>query len=282
LQDQGDPRAPAGRPSLLSPGEQAEPDRQRILTTLDGTAKRPAPSAPDHVQARRGRRGLAWGGAAVAVLAIGAALFAVSEDGEHAAEPVQVAVAPASGKTVVTPAAAPVAPVAPVAPSATAETSAPHVAVTPAVISDSPEAPPANPLADMAPVPAAVATRTHAAKPRDTLTRALEKPASKAHADGTQRKAEQTRPVAKKAKEPAVKRRAQGEADSDVVLLAALMSHMQPPRRKATLADQLQICKQYNAVGEEQCRARVCSTADPKEAACKKAPAPLERLQSDS
>jgi type IV secretory pathway VirB10-like protein len=279
LQDQGDPRAPAGRPSLLSPGEQAEPDRQRILTTLDGTAKRPAPSAPDRVQARRGRRGWAWGGAAVAVLAIGATLFAVSEDGEHAAEPVQVAVAPASGKTVVTPAAAPVAPVAP---SATAETSAPHLAVTPAVISDSPEAPPANPLADMAPVPAAVATRTHAAKPHDTLTRALEKPASKAHADQRQRKAEQTRPVAKKAKDPAVKRRAQGEADSDVVLLAALMSHMQPPRRKATLADQLQICKQYNAVGEEQCRARVCSTADPKEAACKKAPAPLERLQSDS
>lgn len=279
MQDQGDPRARAGRPSLLSPGEQAEPDRQRILTTLDGTAKRPAPSAPDHVQPRRSRRVWVWGGAAVAVLAIGAGMFAVSEDGEHAAEPVQVAVATAPVKTVAAPAAAVTAPAAP---SPTAETPAPHKAPAPALISDSPEAPPTNPLADMAPVPAAVTPRTHAAKPHDTLTRALEKPASRAHAAEAPRKAEQARAEAKKAKEKAVKRRAQGEADSDVVLLAALMSHMQPPRRKATLADQLQICKQYNAVGEEQCRARVCSAADPKEAACKKAPASLERLQSDS
>jgi hypothetical protein len=280
LQDQGDSRAPAGRPSLLSPGEQAEPDRQRILTTLDGTAKRPAPSAPARAQSRRTLRGWAWGGAAVAVLAIGATLFAVSEDGEHPAEPVRVAVATAPVK----PDAAQTA--TPAAPSRVAEAAAPHEAPTPAVIGDSPETPPANPLADMAPASpsasAPVAIRTHAAKPHDTLTRALEKPAPKKHADGPQRKAEQTKPAAKKAKEPAVKRRAQGEADSDVVLLAALMSHMQPPRRKATLADQLQICKQYNAVGEEQCRARVCNAADPKEAACKKAPAPLERLQSDS
>ena len=282
MQDQDDHRARTGRPSLLSPGEQAEPDRQRILTTLDGTAKRPAPSAPDRVQTRPGRRGWAWGGAAVAALAIGAGLFALSEDGEHAAGPVQVAMAPAPAKTSVAPAAAAAAPAA--APSTTAETPAPQDAATPAAISDSREAPPANPLADMAPAPAPapVSSRAHAAKPHDTLTRALEKPAARTHAAAAPRKAEQAKPVAKKTTEKAVKRRAAGEADSDVVLLAALMSHMQPSRKKATLADQLQICKQYNAVGEEQCRARVCGAADPKEAACKKAPASLERLQSDS
>jgi hypothetical protein len=59
------------------------------------------------------------------------------------------------------------------------------------------------------------------------------------------------------------------EADSDVVLLAALVSHIEPKKGKATPAEQLEACRRYNAAGEAQCRARVCASADRKEAGCR-------------
>ena len=74
------------------------------------------------------------------------------------------------------------------------------------------------------------------------------------------------------AQEKRTKPRAEREPDSDVVLLAALMSHMEPANRKATPAQQLEACRRYNAAGEAQCRARVCEKAGRKEAACKRAP----------
>jgi hypothetical protein len=45
---------------------------------------------------------------------------------------------------------------------------------------------------------------------------------------------------------------------------------MEPKRGKATPAEQLEACRRYNAAGEEQCRARVCAAAGPKEPACKR------------
>jgi hypothetical protein len=131
----------------------------------------------------------------------------------------------------------------------------------------------ANPLADMAPPPAPVADV------REPVTRAPERPArhkargekaerKEAHArrkqsDGTREKAK-TRLAERHPKARTVR-----EADSDVVLLAALVSHIEPKKGKATPAEQLEACRRYNAAGEAQCRARVCASADRKEAGCR-------------
>lgn len=131
------------------------------------------------------------------------------------------------------------------------------------------ESSPVNPLADMTPVPAPASARTRGAAPLDPLTQALEDKAVRhSHAAKPQRKAEPAKPAQVKARKKAAPQRVKREPDSDVVLLAALMSHMGTRNKKATLAEQLDTCKRYNAAGEAQCRARVCGAADRKETAC--------------
>jgi hypothetical protein len=133
-------------------------------------------------------------------------------------------------------------------------------APAPAVLRDepaAPEVPMANPLAGMAAPPAPERHKAHAAKAGK----------KEAHAKAAHRKAHET------AQEKRTKPRAEREPDSDVVLLAALMSHMEPANRKATPAQQLEACRRYNAAGEAQCRARVCEKAGRKEAACRRVPA---------
>jgi hypothetical protein len=130
-----------------------------------------------------------------------------------------------------------------------------------------PQAAVPNPLSELA--------ATHAPKPGhgDTLTRALETPSKKdahAHKEAAQRKPEPARvAAAKPAKDKPAKPKRRPEQDNDVVLLAALMSHMQTPNRKATVAERLQVCKGYNSAGEAQCRARVCAGVAASEPTCK-------------
>jgi hypothetical protein len=240
LQHQDDRPVRGGRPSLLSPDEQAAPERQGILSSLDGMPA-PAHSARAALGPRPRSRALAWGVAAVGAIVAGVALFMFG-GGEQRAPAVAVAA------VADVPRAAPVTPVAMPAPAAPAA----------AVLRDEPAAPDlpmANPLAEMA-APAPERHKTHAAKAEH----------KEAHAKAAHRKAHET------AQEKRAKPRAEREPDSDVVLLAALMSHMDPANRKATPAQQLEACRRYNAAGEEQCRARVCEKAGRKEAACRRVP----------
>ncbi|MFS2027333.1 hypothetical protein [Massilia sp. CT11-137] len=256
MQHQGDRPVRGGRPSLLSPEEQPVQERQGILSSLDGMpGQAAAASGP-----RPRSRALAWGGVAAGVVAVCGALFLFGGSDERsvpAAAPVQVAAAPATPS--VTPVALP----------------APAPAPAAAVLHDEPAAPVepmTNPLADMVPaVPAPHKER--AAKPEKSArvekAERKEAHAKVAHAKAQERAQERAREAAKD-KKAKTKPGAVREQDSDVVLLAALIGHMEPKRGKATPAEQLASCRRYNAAGEEQCRARVCAAAGPKEPACKR------------
>jgi len=265
LQDQDDRPARAGRPSLLSSAAQAdlraEPERQRILSALDGAGGPPA-GAPVRAARPRGR-GWMWSGTVLAGLAAVALVVFVTHDGEEA-DPVAHRVA-----------APVVASAAPAAPATLKTEAVAAEGVTPTPVPAPPEAPartgidptPANPLADMAPAP----VPAHAHARADTVTQALEnRPAHRSPAARPQREVKRTTVAQAKPVHKAARQRAQDEADSDVVLLAALMSHMDTRNRKATVAERLDTCKRYNAAGEAQCRARVCA-AEHKDPACRKA-----------
>ncbi|MES2165060.1 MAG: hypothetical protein V4476_28220 [Pseudomonadota bacterium] len=74
---------------------------------------------------------------------------------------------------------------------------------------------------------------------------------------------------------PAKDKPAAKQPDNDVTLITALMAHLQtrpPVKKTSTPAEQLKTCKQYNAAGEEQCRARLCAADAKKEPECKAAP----------
>jgi hypothetical protein len=259
LQHQGDRPVRADRPSLLSPDEQAAPERQGILSSLDGMGAQPR-AAP---RPRPRSRALAWGLAGAGAIVAGAALFLLTGGEERHAPAVAVAAAPGVATVAVTVAEAPRA--TPLTPVSLPEP-APQTA---AVLRDEPAAPvepepePAgpmpNPLADMAVPPVPEHHKAHATK-ADKAER------KEAHAKAAHRKARET------AQAKRSKPRAARAQDSDVVLLAALMSHIDPANRKATPAQQLEACRRYNAAGEAQCRARVCEAVGRKEAACKRVP----------
>jgi hypothetical protein len=193
---------------------------------------------------------------AAGVVAVCGALFLFGGGDERsvpAAAPVQVAAAAATPP--VTPVALP----------------APAPAPAAAVLHDEPAAPVepmANPLADMAPA-APAPHRERAARPEKSA-KAEKADRKEAHAKASHAKAQERAREATKDKKTKAKPGAVREQDSDVVLLAALIGHMEPKRGKATPAEQLASCRRYNAAGEEQCRARVCAAAGPKEPACKR------------
>jgi hypothetical protein len=211
-------------------------------------------------------RALAWGVAAVGAVVAGGALFLFG-GGEEARPPaVAVAAAPAVTSVVEVPRAAPVTPVSMPAPAASTAAVLRDEPAAPAL--PEPAAPMANPLADMAAPPAPERHKTHAEK--------AEKAERKdAHAKAAHRKAHDAAQETARdgGKGKRTKPRSAHEQDSDVVLLAALMSHMEPVNRKATPAQRLEACRRYNAAGEEQCRVRVCDAVGRKEAACKRVPA---------
>ncbi|TWI69204.1 hypothetical protein IP91_00270 [Pseudoduganella lurida] len=284
MQEQGDRPARPGRPSLISSAPDTETGPQGILSSLDGKsgAKVARPAA---APAREKSRPLVWGVLGLGIVAVVAGMIALgTDDGPRETAPMLAAAAP--------PAAMP-APASPAASSAAGASAASASAIAPepepsaaAVLQDAPEVAAATP-----PAPAEAApfkSITGAAGNKDPLSQALERPAkdtvakSAHHADKpraddkkggekkvNEKKVSETRLAqARTPQKPAVKAEPK-PADNDVVLLAALMAHMQPRNRKATPAEQLKICRQYNAAGEEQCRARLCEGDARKEPECK-------------
>lgn len=275
MHDLGEQPARPSRPSLLSSGSQAEPERARILTSLEGKAGEMAPVTA----VQRGRRTWAWGGAAVvagvlAALAVGGG----GEDERGAGRPVVAAArVPAAASSAATAAASTSAPApTPVKMDASAMAAASGaVASAPGTLADvlheTPEGEAGNPLAALSASASATAlASSSSASERNALTHALETPSKAAHPHKAPRKAIELAKVAPKSvKEKPAKTRAANAPDNDVVLLAALMSHMQPRTKKATVTERLEVCKQYNAAGQVQCRARICAGVDAKEGACK-------------
>ncbi|MDO8067146.1 MULTISPECIES: hypothetical protein [unclassified Janthinobacterium] len=237
------PRLPA-RPSLLTQAQQAEADRNRILSTLEGG------HAGASAKARRGSLALRGGvGALLLLLAAGVWL---GQRGERVGDD-----------------DAPAAPVSP--PVATAAVEAP-----PVVASIRDEAPPGaaapqQSLSEMLDAGAAATAATGAARnagaahPGDVLSKALETPSPPAAASQpvTKQVAKAPRPAAKKppAKGPAATPARRAE-DSDIALLSALLAHAQaapaPKKTVPNLRTQLQQCAALKRDAAAACRARAC------------------------
>ena len=280
-----DERPPtSGRPSLLSPEQQAESGGPRILGGIAADA------TPSTGPSRGSKR--SWIAASVvAVAAIGAgAAFWLSSEGE---------------KEIVLASSDPVPPMAaPTVPSA----SEPGVAPPPA--SANPEAEQVSTAAILQDVPPAPVKPALAGskKPADELTRLLEHPAAAAKAPLAMASAPVPATAAevkavpklapkkvaaatpKAAAKPAHKAapHALAEApvkkkselhpkaapgmDSDVTLLAALVAHSKAiqPKKTSAAGEKLRHCKTLGSVDEaEQCRARLCAASAKNEPECK-------------
>ncbi|MDO8040859.1 hypothetical protein [Janthinobacterium sp. SUN137] len=240
------PRLPA-RPSLLTQAQQAEADRNRILSTLEGG------NAGASAKVRRGSLALRGGlGALLLLLAAGVWL---GQRGERVGDD-----------------DAPAAPVSP--PVATAAPAA--VEAPPVVASIRDEAPPGaaapqQSLSEMLDAGAAATAATAAARnagaahPGDVLSKALETPSPPAAASKpvTKQVAKAPRPAAKKppAKGPAATPARRAE-DSDIALLSALLAHAQaapaPKKTVPNLRTQLQQCTALKRDAAVACRARAC------------------------
>lgn len=241
-------RTGARMPSLLTPAQQAEADRNRILTKLEhGKADPPA--------ARPRSRKLAWGaGGAAALALIGGAAFW-------------------NGGT------APVAPHA--APMIAAANVAPARVEPPAVKPAEPEVSAAAILDE--PAPAAVASPAPkvdaAAKTApDDLRRALEEGTEKKHTPHKAvAKADAPKPLAKASSKlaPAAPRKAPAKTtpDSDVALLSALVAHTQASRGASdatpALKKELKACSRLKGSKARDCREEACLGFENSVAACK-------------
>jgi hypothetical protein len=264
-----DERPPtSGRPSLLSTDQQAEADRHRILSGLDG---KPSGTTAGAGKARRGK--LTWLAAGAAVLAIGAG-SAVWLAGEGEKEIVLAGTAPLPSTAAPAAALAP-EPAAPVAPAEEVSTAA--------ILEDVPAAPSKEALAaekkkatdDLNKLLAAEPA-VHVAKPQVKKAVAVAKP----HPQPTVM-ASNIEPVIKK--KPAVHPKPAAKTDTDVALLAALVAHSKAiePKHPAGAAAKLQQCKTLPSVAEaEQCRARLCAGSAKAVAECK-TPS-LAKASSDS
>ena len=242
MRSNDDSPRPSTRPSLLTPAQQAEADRSRILSHLEG-GRRPAPVPHE---GKHGNRLVVWGGmlaGGMLLLATGAWLGqreSVTQD-----EAVQASTAPV--------------PPAPAVTTATVSTAA-------SIREEEPPAPPQQSLSAMlgadlpAPVPVPVPAPVHGA--RDVLSKALETPQNSTSKPA---RAPQKKPPAKPLKpaEPA-KPAVTPEQESDVALLAALVSHAQagtvakksPP---PSLQAQLQQCGKLKPAAADSCRQRTCA-----------------------
>lgn len=290
-----------GRPSLLSAEQNNPADGRSVLSALDGKPAKAAKHAkadagvkqasPSHGKpaARapaKGRGVFLWSAAFAAVVTVagGALVWMASVPDEESL--VAETAAPAAPPAASMAAPAVVAAAAVAAPAAAATVEPPDSDVsTAAILQDTSAA--KEPVAKQAPVVAA-----KAGPATDALTQALERPAQKTTPDDKKaeslagNKVEKARlahhdakpegrkqaPKEKPKAQPKTKAEPQPKQDRDATLLAALMAHTQPNShipRKSTPAQQLQICRQYNAAGAEQCRARLCANGAQKEPECK-------------
>lgn len=236
------PRLPA-RPSLLTQAQQAEADRNRILTTLEGG------NTGSSARSRRGRLSLRKGmGAGAALLLLVAAGVWLGQRGERTGDDDGLA-----------------APVAlPVATAAPAIVEAPPAAASIHDEAPSGAAVPQQSLSDMldaGAVATAAASNASAAHPGDVLSKALETPSPPAAA--AKQVARAARPTAKKtpAKVPAATPARRAE-DSDIALLSALLAHAQaapaPKKTAAGLRAQLRQCAALKRDAAVACHARAC------------------------
>lgn len=247
MRSNDDSPRPSTRPSLLTPAQQAEADRNRILTKLEGGKS----AAPD--TGKRGGRLAAWSAMAVAaLLLLGAGAWLGQRDG-----------GPTGSDTAEAEAASVSAPAKPVV--AVAKPDAPESAAAANINEEAP--PPRQSLSEMlgAGTPAEPSRAAKAAPAAsDILSRALETPAKSA-----------PRPVHAPVKKPLAKPARPAttpEQDNDVALLAALLSHTsraqqdaapkkatQPKKATPSLQSQLQQCGKLKHQAAGQCVARVCA-----------------------
>jgi hypothetical protein len=213
------------RPSLLSAAQQAEADRNRILTNLEGSAA----GKPS-----RGRTALVAGIGLLALAAAGGAWFGA--DTMQAANQAGPASTPVA--TVLATAPAPADVLAPAAATIHDEQAPQHRPTLDDMLNSRPETAPGTTA--------------------NVLSNALEAPskakpaAPKAGNTASKNTASKEKPLRK----PAPPKQ---ESDSDVALLAALLVHTQAnmPTRASALA-QLKQCGKMSAPEAEQCRVRVC------------------------
>ncbi|MTV40786.1 hypothetical protein [Duganella radicis] len=250
---QGEEKRPAasGRPSLLSTEPPAEAGRASIL---DGLERAPAAtSAAARSAVGRKKALLATGALTVAVLAVGVAAW--------------LNFTPDLPLTLPPPTEAPIAAAAPTqAPAPAAPPAATIVEETAAV---SPPADNTRSLKDML-------NDTPAKPQKDELTAALEKP----HTAPTKSQLAEHKKADKPARKPVqVAKKAETKPktpqDSDVALLAALMTHVQsgkPSKEPSTPSYQLKQCGRMNEAGAAQCREHLCATTARKEPECKQQP----------
>ena len=228
---------PSTRPSLLTPAQQAEADRSRILNHLEG-GRRPAPVPHE---GRRASRWPVWGGmVAGALLLLATGAWLGQRETAAVAEPVLASTAPV-------PETPPVA-TAPVTAAAS-------------IHEEQQQALPRQSLSEMlgadlpAPVPAPVPG------PRDVLSKALESPQRSAPKPA-RTPLKKTPPKPLKPATPA-KPATTPEEESDVALLAALVSHAQvgtvPKKAPSSLQAQLQQCSTLKLAAADSCRQRTCA-----------------------
>ncbi len=238
MRSNDDSPRPSTRPSLLTPAQQAEADRNRILSHLEG-GRRPAP-VPN--EGKRRSRFVVWGAilmGAVLLLATGAWLGQRETVAEEA--PLLASTAPA--------------PPAPPADTVSAAAS---------IREEEQPALPQQSLSEMLdadlPLPVPAPVPVHGT--RDLLSKALETPQKSAPKPA---RAPQKKPPVKPLKpaEPA-KPAVTPEQESDVALLAALVSHGQAgtaPKKAPppSLQAQLQQCSKLKPAAADSCRQRTCA-----------------------
>ncbi|MET3132984.1 hypothetical protein AAKU55_003266 [Oxalobacteraceae bacterium GrIS 1.11] len=240
MQRHDDSPPKTSRPSLLSAAQQAEADRSRILTNLEGTVAAGKPARA------RGSRKILWSGVGMVALAmmVGAGVW-LNDDGDQ--DPVETPRAHRAPSTATTG-----------APITDAHVADAHAAAT---IHDEVVTEPRQTLREMLTGGPKPAPKTGG----DILSKALEGAPQEAGA-----KPESSAHVAARAAQPAARDKvahpkasqAVLETDSDVTLLAALVAHAQANfggKKAVGTAAQLLECKKMSGAEAELCRARACA-----------------------
>ena len=246
------------RPSLLTPAQQEEADRNRILSTLESGSGAAKPAA------RRGRSPLVWAGLGIALLmvAVGIGTY-VTRESAHS----EVMTSVAAASKDLPPASAPAA-----APAAPAEVSADEVlaSAAPAAVINDDRAAQQAPVKQESLSEMLNAGGEPAAKPgHDVLSKALETPSTGAPAPTKSA----AKPVQKPKPKPAPKETKNApaepattpEQESDIALLSALVAHAQAAEKAETakkprlsVKEQLAQCKKFGKTKAAECRARIC------------------------
>jgi len=266
-----------GAPSLLTPAQQAEAERNRILSTLeatDGERKRTPKAARPLEATPAARTPWAWlvFGVMVAIVAGGAGLW-YGQRSVPASPLVMAAAAPSPSQPEAAPAPTPAATAAPAQVSAATiqdESPAHAGAAGGQSLSEMLEAAPAV-------APTSPPHNAPAGADSDMLSQALEAPSGAALAAAAavpallkaERKTVKTAQKAPAKPKPAPRRVAAKKAapaapqDTDAVLLSALIAHAnaaEPPAKKArpSLEQELKACRSGSKAALAACRERAC------------------------